>query len=454
MKVLFFKFFSIVLGLCLFIILLEASLRLTAWTIIERQQFSYVEPDFNDKKEIRIAVLGESTSAEYFAQSADMSWPKLLEQKLTIKYPSMKFKVYNLAVPSINTTQLLEIYFSNYNQIRPHITIAMMGINDNFAVEPIHGFNLQSIKVYKLLQWIVSAREKMGLVKDCQIAELLPSLNSDLDQRIKNGDFSFDNFKPVQISNFNFNRVLGQKLFGISDKRGLPCDNDCLKQKQHMFELANSYLQKAISICPIDHETLRASFFVSNLLKQQAVARRNFEVAVQYGYLPDPGTLSYILTFADLRDKNDFIFNYAREHNLTISNKSPLTITKNNYFRLIQFTRNNASKLILMPYPTASLNALKSVLTENGTDSTADIFAHTIYKDSQDQTSKILNDIYFVSNENFNDKLRQFHFNELFTDNFCSTLGCRFGHTTTLGHDLIAENIVNQTQTLFADLFK
>jgi hypothetical protein len=386
-----------------------------------------------------------------FAQSADASWPQLLQQKLTSRHPGMKFKVYNLAVPSINTSQLLEIYFSNYDKIRPQITIAMMGINDTSAIESLSGFDLQSLKIYKLLKWLNSARGKMGLAKDCQIADFPPVLNSDLDQRIKNGDLIFDNLKPEQISNFNYYRVLGQKLFGLSDKHSLPCNQDCIQQKQHMYELANSYLQKAIAICPIDHETLRSSFFVSSNLQQQAVARRNFEIAVQHGYLPDAGTLSYILTFADLRDKNDFIFNYAHEHNLTISNKSPLKITKNNYFRLIQFARNNATKLILMPYPTASLNALKSVLTEDGTQS-PDIFAHTIYKDSPNQISKFLNDIYFVSNENFNEKLRETHFNKLFTDNFCSTLGCRFGHTTTLGHELIAENIVNQTQTLFADL--
>lgn len=453
MKVLFFKFFSIVLGVFLFIFVLEVSLRLIAWTIIERQQFSYAEPDFNDKKEIRIAVLGESTSAEYFAQSADVSWPKLLEQKLAVKYPSMKFKVYNLAVPSINTSQLLEIYFTNYNKIKPQITIAMMGINDTSAIESLSGLNLKSFKSYKLLKWIVSVRGKMGPIKDCQITEIPASLNSDLDQRIKNGDLNLDDLKPAQISHFNYNRFLGQKLFGLSDKHSLPCNQECIQQKQHMYELANSYLQKAISICPIDHGTLRASFFVSSNLQQQAVARRNFEIAVQHGYLPDAGTLAYILTFADLNDKNDFVFNYAREHNLTISNKNPLAITKNNYFRLIQFTRNNDSKLILMSYPTASLSTLKSVLIENGIEG-SDIFAHTIYKDSPDQIFQFPNEVYFVSNENFNEKLRETHFNMLFTDNFCSTLGCRFGHTTTLGHDLIAENIVNQTQILFADLFK
>jgi hypothetical protein len=453
MKVLFFKFFSIFLGLFLFILLIEASLRLTAWTIIESQKFSYSEPNFNDKNEIRIVVLGESTSAEYFAQSADVSWPKLLEQKLNAKYPGIKFKVYNLAVPSINTTQLLELYFSNYSQIRPHITIAMMGINDTSAIETISGLNLRSLKSYKLLKWIISGLGKSGLVKDCQRAEFPQSLNLDLDQKIKNGDFNFDHLKPEQVSNFNYYRVLGQKLFGVSDKRGLPCDNHCINQKQRMYELANSYLQRAISVCPIDHDTLRSSFFVSSNLQQQPVARKNFEIAVQHGYSPDPGTLSYILTFADMSDKNDFIFNYAREHNLTISNKSPLTATKNNYFRLIKFARNNASKLILMSYPTALLNALKNVLVENGSEN-SEIFAHTIYKDSPNPGSEFLNDIYFVSNENFNDKLREIHFNELFTDNFCSTLGCRFGHTTTLGHELIADNIVNQSQTLFADLLK
>ena len=120
--------------------------------------------------------------------------------------------------------------------------------------------------------------------------------------------------------------------------------------------------------------------------------------------------LGLIYAKLNLTEKSDYYFNLY-DKNKGLSNYNSIII--NNYYSLYDLSKKHNFNLVLMQYPTRSIDSLKDLF----------IFEK---------------DIIYISNEdNFKQELLLYPYDFIFTDNFASD----FGHCTEYGNQLIANNV-------------
>lgn len=81
------------------------------------------------KSTYRILTVGESTT---FSGGGDDSWPSQLETILNERYASegTRFSVINKGIPATTTTGIVSRLEGDIAEVKPHIIVSMMGIND------------------------------------------------------------------------------------------------------------------------------------------------------------------------------------------------------------------------------------------------------------------------------------------------------------------------------------
>ena len=119
------KSFLIVFGLFLFLIVLELVLRLGGFIFLTIQDYKN-KVSLNQGGTTRIMCIGESTTAI----GGQDSYPSQLEDVLNEGHLGITFSVINKGVPGIDTSYILSCLEANLDRYRPHMVIAMMGIND------------------------------------------------------------------------------------------------------------------------------------------------------------------------------------------------------------------------------------------------------------------------------------------------------------------------------------
>ncbi len=120
--------------------LLEIALRIfpstqsqTGTDSVDRTRLSTQGP-IGDRRQIRILVLGESTSAPNPTDGVDLSWPAQAKSLLQASTPEYEFEIINLAKPGTSTAFLAEELFRRFDELRPDILVSMMGVNDQMAL--------------------------------------------------------------------------------------------------------------------------------------------------------------------------------------------------------------------------------------------------------------------------------------------------------------------------------
>ena len=169
------------------LLLLEVGLRFGGWLFLSLQENTN-RKSIETGREYRIICLGESTTA----LGGVNSYPSQLEKILNSRQSQIKFKVINKGVPATTTDQIvarLENYFNDY---RPHMVVAMMGIND--PQDPTQRNWRETLsrysKAFKLFDMIVQhlAAKKSDKSADFlrkQIAKLEKSVKPNSNSRIK-----------------------------------------------------------------------------------------------------------------------------------------------------------------------------------------------------------------------------------------------------------------------------
>ncbi|MBF0485951.1 MAG: hypothetical protein HQL16_05510 [Candidatus Omnitrophica bacterium] len=118
------KIALIFLGVALTFLALECVLRFGGFVFHCRQEMMN-KASFSDD-EIRILCIGESTTA----LGDDNSYPAILKTVLNQKSGTERFKVINKGMVSKNTRDILDQLNDNLTRYRPHIVVAMIGVND------------------------------------------------------------------------------------------------------------------------------------------------------------------------------------------------------------------------------------------------------------------------------------------------------------------------------------
>ena len=140
------KIISVIAGIFLSLALLEALLRLAGFIYLTARS---VENDLSVRRDgtCRVMCIGESTTAGQYT--------KFLEAALNRKSKKVKFSVIDKGVPGTNTWALLRDLEGNLSRYRPHIVVAMAGVNDagwNSVTRESAAFEkIRVIKLFKIL---------------------------------------------------------------------------------------------------------------------------------------------------------------------------------------------------------------------------------------------------------------------------------------------------------------
>ncbi len=115
------KIARVLLGLVLFLVLLEAGMRFGGFVLLSIQEFGNLR-SAKQKGVYRILCIGESTTQGQY--------PYLLEQVLNQRNIGVHFSVIDKGRPGVNTLFIMNRVESYLAEYRPDMVVAMMGIND------------------------------------------------------------------------------------------------------------------------------------------------------------------------------------------------------------------------------------------------------------------------------------------------------------------------------------
>lgn len=174
----------------------------------------------------RILFLGESTTAE----GGWNSYPREVERILNKELPDLYVRAINKGVPAVSTTFVLSELEENLNKYKPHMIVAMMGIND----------------ITEDKGWLETNKLKK-IIRNLNLFKLLKTIEAKLSEKkilveklLERGNFSQEMKNYVKAE-----RMFGRALELASNKEssyialGLCYDEqDKIKEARAMFEKA------------------------------------------------------------------------------------------------------------------------------------------------------------------------------------------------------------------------
>ncbi len=191
------KLISVTIGAALTLGLLEIGLALAYGGFAHlqaRRNRALIE---GGEREIRIACIGESTTAVAGDESGRMlvprtSYPTQLQRILDASQSSIDFRVLNLGMMAGKTGSALDLLESTLPDYRPHVVIAMMGIKDTAkdgtpATAELPSW-LASLRTVQLVSWLregVLLRYNENAGDVASLEELSASANKSITQQLK-----------------------------------------------------------------------------------------------------------------------------------------------------------------------------------------------------------------------------------------------------------------------------
>lgn len=141
------KIFLIGLSVFLTTVILEVSLRIAGKLVLMKQEYNN-RTQLDNGQEYRIMCIGESTTM----QGGQDAYPAQLERVLNGKNLGINFKVINKGVSGVDTGLIVSSLPDNLEKYKPHMVIAMIGINDRGNLEKGEGIVpfWKTFRVYKL----------------------------------------------------------------------------------------------------------------------------------------------------------------------------------------------------------------------------------------------------------------------------------------------------------------
>ena len=124
------KFFLIVFGVILTLVLLEIGLRLAGSAVLFLQERH--NQLTSGQQRYRILCLGESTTA----LGGQDAYPSQLQTILNDRSQRQKFTVINKGIVSTTTDYILAHLEENLDHYKPQMVVVMMGINDKAYPRP------------------------------------------------------------------------------------------------------------------------------------------------------------------------------------------------------------------------------------------------------------------------------------------------------------------------------
>ena len=266
MKLLLFKFTSILLGLFFSFLILETTLQIASHFVGIQESFRASES--SNKDQFTILALGESTTTGFFVSELNSAWPADLQNKLTAKFPGRIVKVYNRGITGANSRQVITEFYNSFRQLKPDLVIAMMGVNDQ-SYELTKKTKLRTLKLINSLY----ATFFYSHPKSEKICEKNPDYVDDLRAAL-NKLHRKDDLKSLNKTYEDFLTSHREKEFLIEYDMGrfeytllnsLPVDCEtCIEKIEAIQNRSLFHFKNALKICPYNEDALKFFFFYPN----------------------------------------------------------------------------------------------------------------------------------------------------------------------------------------------
>ena len=369
----------VVFGLILFLVLLELGLRLGGLIVMMPQE--YRNRKLLKESGYRILCLGESTTMG--------SYPSYLSDTLNEYDPEIHFTVFNEGMGGTNSAMILSQLKENLDRYKPHMVIAMMGINDTpktpkYEEEDIHVksvFMIHNLRIYKLVMLL--KEHIMYQLSQISFEYILKKIGHGI-KRV-----------PIEVE-------ISQSDYAILGWRFLLDGN---------YEKAEEMLRKALKHDSHNDVVLTELGAVYFHWKKYEQAISCYTKALTINPNNDISYAGLSLCY-NKQGKDDLAKDYLQKARTLRSQRyKPGTVYNYNRLKEIVFQRN--LKLLCVQYPLRDVELLKQLIaTHEG--------------------------IIFVDNEGvFRETIEKASYEEYFRDNFAGD----FGHCTEKGNQLLAHNV-------------
>lgn len=347
--------------------------------------------------DIRILTLGESTTDRRFLTKDNKAWPEYLEEMA--KSRGLKVKVFNHGRAAITSNEILNDLDALLNHYKPHFVITMIGINDSdvWALKINKSF-LARLKTYRLVSWTYWSI------------------------------YNFFSYKPLDRRSFDKNQVNVKKLTKKEESQyyaflaekttpilPLPINE---KDKEEKYINARDFYKKSIETGHYTKGVLGHYLWLLSKFEDTTGCSR-----VVRDYVEKGGILNYV----ELMSAQSCLLEVPQSQSYLRENKENLNFSLvqnaglHNYRRIHKKILDSKARHVVMQYPMMSIDELKKNIRGN---------SETIYIENY---------------ENFKSALEIYKDEDIFIDNFADD----FGHTTKLGHKLIAKEVFKNLFPIF-----
>lgn len=382
------KISLVTFGVFLCFIFLEAGLRLGGFICLSLQEYKN-KVTVQKKGVYRIMCLGESTTA-----GGPDSYPRQLEEILNQRNAGIKFSVINKGVPGVAFSYILLNLENNLNKYKPDMVVAMIGINDEFD-EFVYGtlykrssFFLKNLKIYKLARLLyLHSADKMRQMGVCKMQQNYAGIKPVTRRYLES--------KDLKKGHICFGLGLGYEHMGQYDK-------------------AERMYSEIIKIYPTYYRAYFGLGACYKYLGEYDKAEEMFKKAIDMTFGKDEASYRCLALFyketGRFRDAEKY-FRKADKINL----EWYFISRQQNFQKLQEILMQKKIKFVCAQYPMRNVEPLKMAFNSK-------------------------ENIIFVDNEMaFKKALETSNYKEYFIDSFAGD----FGHCTTKGNRLLAENIAN-----------
>ena len=409
-------------GFLLFLVLLEGALRLGGFLILSLQEHRN-KISLRQKGTYRILCVGESTT---FCDNSEDSYPRQLENILNQSHSGLTFSVINKGIPAVDSSYIVLQLEDNLAMYKPNMVIAMMGINDGIAgvsyAESAFSKTdspFEKLRIYQLAKLLVMHIKVVILGP--QRAPVLETQELIVRPGQKNQEetYSHNDLAFVELGQY-YNKY-GKYAIAESILKDALARNprnywaylrlgECYG-KQEKYTHAQEMLKKAIELNPENSSLyLELGEYYSRQGKFDD-AEATFKKAIEINPWDDRGYGILAILYKE-RGIPLSAQKYFKKANV-LRSRFPNPVTRKNYLARWDMLRPKGVELVCVQYPMRSVEPLQQ------------IFAPAP-------------GVILVDNERiFKDALRHARYDQYFIDSFAGD----FGHCTSLGNKMLAENI-------------
>lgn len=401
--------------------LMEVALRLFGFSLLySSNKLNQVLPE--DFFKIRILAVGESTTADYFANGKAQAWPRLLEDML--KKNGINARVYNEGLGGTASPMILSKIPDLLEKYKPHIVISMMGINDDettkFENTQLSKFSifLSQIRLFKVFQWsknLVASSFKCKIEYDQE--------NNDAYWKMIDDGFELSKTQSAEQVEMYFRKFL------LDDRKlALALTDIAFKVRGNFDSIpqeirSRPYTTRAFELYPFNRKV--AYWHLNGSQVTPEICADAAKKLLPCGNTSDD--LLHEIALCSVGSTDEFLQTEMKNHGFSRSDEK-LGLKTFHYRSLFSELQSRNIFYLAMQYPTLPLENLKSY-----------------FSDKTGAVESQFREINFISNEdNFNEYLKFHSYDEVFRDHFRGS----WGHTTDIGYQLIADSAFKATLSL------